>query len=140
MDYRMSPTRMNSQRGFTLIELMVAVVIVSILAAVAYPSYLESVRKSKRASAKARMSEVAGREQQFYSEAGGAATYTTTLTALQYPAGDLYSETRGHIITVAAGAAGIGTSFLITATPVETDPVCGNLTLDHLGTFLPANC
>ncbi|MES2015151.1 MAG: type IV pilin protein [Pseudomonadota bacterium] len=131
---------MKHQRGFTLIELMVAVAIIAILSAVAYPSYQESVRKSKRASAKARMSEVAGREQQFYSEAGGAATYTIATTALQYPAGDLYSETRGHVITVEAGADGIGTTFLITATPVSDDPVCGNLTLDHLGTFLPANC
>ena len=127
-------------RGFTLIEVMVAVVIVAVLAAVAYPSYQESVRKSKRASAKARMSEVAGRLQQFYSEAGGGATYTTTLTELQYPAGTLYSENRGHTVAVAAGAAGIASSYLITATPVAADTACGNLTLDHLGTFLPANC
>ena len=137
MDHRLNRRR---ARGFTLIEVMIAVVIVAVLAAVAYPSYQESVRKSKRASAKARMSEVAGRLQQFYSEAGGGATYTATLTELQYPAGVLYSETRGHTVAVAAGAAGIASSYLITATPVTTDPVCGNLTLDHLGTFLPANC
>lgn len=127
-------------RGFTLIELMITVVIIAILASVAYPSYTESVRKSKRASAKARMSEVAGRLQQFYSEGAGAATYTIVLTDLGYPAGALLSEAKGHTVTVAAGAAGIGTSYLITGTPVATDPTCGNLTLDHLGTFLPANC
>lgn len=127
-------------RGFTLIELLITLVIVAVLAAVAFPSYEESVRKSKRASAKAKMSEVAGRLQQFYSEAAGGATYTTTLTDLQYSAGALYSEARGHTVAVAAGAAGIASSYLITATPVATDPVCGNLTLDHLGTFLPANC
>ena len=38
--------------GFTLIELMVAVAVVGILSAIAYPSYLQHVRKSRRADAK----------------------------------------------------------------------------------------
>jgi type IV pilus assembly protein PilE len=38
-------------RGFTLIEMMITVVIVAILAAVALPSFLDSVRKSRRADA-----------------------------------------------------------------------------------------
>ena len=135
--------QMNRRRraaGFTLIEVMVTVVIVAILGALAYPSYADSLRKSKRASAKARMTEVAGRLQQFYSEGAGAATYTTALTDLQYPAGALYSEAKGHTIAVAAGAAGITSSYLITATPEAPDAQCGNLTLDHLGTFLPVGC
>lgn len=37
------------EQGFTLIELMIAVVIVAILASIAYPSYQNSVRKSRRA-------------------------------------------------------------------------------------------
>ncbi|MFI3186333.1 MAG: prepilin-type N-terminal cleavage/methylation domain-containing protein, partial [Methylococcaceae bacterium] len=41
----------QSQAGFTLIELMVTVAIVGILAAIAYPSYQDSVRKSRRADA-----------------------------------------------------------------------------------------
>lgn len=39
--------------GFTLIELMIVVAVVAILSAVAYPSYQEHVRKSRRAQAKA---------------------------------------------------------------------------------------
>ena len=39
--------------GFTIIELMVVVAVMSILAAIAYPSYLDSVRKARRADAQA---------------------------------------------------------------------------------------
>ena len=39
------------RRGFTLIEIMIAVVIVAILAAIALPSFMDSVRKSRRSEA-----------------------------------------------------------------------------------------
>ncbi len=44
-------TTARRNRGFTLIELMITVVIVAILAAIALPSFLDSVRKSRRADA-----------------------------------------------------------------------------------------
>ena len=42
---------MRHHRGFTLIELMIAVVVVAILAAVALPSFMDSIRKSRRSEA-----------------------------------------------------------------------------------------
>ncbi|HEU4777440.1 MAG TPA: type IV pilin protein [Telluria sp.] len=130
-------------RGFTLIELMMAVAIVGVLAAIAYPTYTDSIRKSNRASAKAKMTEIAQREGVFYSEATAGATYTTDLALLQYGAGttEVLSETKGHSIKVAAGTGGIASSYTITATALrsETD-ACKSLTLDHLGTFGPAGC
>lgn len=147
MDKQLKPSspRQHSQggraRGFTLVELMIVVAIAGIIAAVAYPSYADSVIKGKRASAKARMAEVAGRLQQFYSEASSSATYTTDLTKLGYSA-TLQSEAKAHDITVVAGATGIGSSYKVVATPVKagSDTKCGVMTLDSLGKVLPAGC
>ncbi|MFA5940632.1 MAG: type IV pilin protein [Sinimarinibacterium sp.] len=47
--------------GFSLIELMIAVAIVGILAAIALPSYQNSVRKSRRADAKVALTDTAQR-------------------------------------------------------------------------------
>jgi type IV pilus assembly protein PilE len=126
--------------GFTLIEMMVTVAIIALVAAIAYPNYTDSVRKNKRASAKAEMAEVALRLQQYYSEKQGAATYTTVLTELNYPAGALYSQAKGHVITIAAGSTGIASSYTIRATPLSTDQACGTLTLNHLGAYAPDGC
>lgn len=51
-------TARNRARGFTLIELMIAVVVVAILAAIALPSYLDSVRKSRRSEAASSLMQV----------------------------------------------------------------------------------
>jgi type IV pilus assembly protein PilE len=49
----------SSIRGFTLIELMIAVSIIAVLAMVALPAYFDQVRKSRRSDAVALISQVA---------------------------------------------------------------------------------
>ncbi len=54
------------QRGITLIELMIVVVVISILAAVAYPNYQEFVARAKRNEAKAALLRLATNQERFY--------------------------------------------------------------------------
>jgi type IV pilus assembly protein PilE len=56
------------EKGFTLIELLIVIVVIAILAAIAYPSYQESVRKSRRADAQGVMMELAQWMERYYTE------------------------------------------------------------------------
>jgi type IV pilus assembly protein PilE len=58
----------SDESGFTLIEVMIVIVIVAILSTIAYPSYEESVRKSKRAEGRAALMQLMQQEERFYSQ------------------------------------------------------------------------
>lgn len=77
---------MKKLRGFTLIELMIAVAVIAILVSVAYPSYQDYLRKGRRAAAQSFMMEVANKQHQFLLDArqyalGAGAVGTLGLTA-----------------------------------------------------------
>lgn len=57
----------GAERGFTLIELMVVVVVIAILASIAYPSYSRFVVKSRRATAAGCLMERAQEMERYYS-------------------------------------------------------------------------
>ena len=76
---------MYRQQAFTLIELMIVVAIIGILASIAYPNYQDSVKKSRRADAKAALLGLANAMERYYTEnntylgaAGTAATPADT--------------------------------------------------------------
>jgi prepilin-type N-terminal cleavage/methylation domain-containing protein len=65
----------RSTLGFTLIELMIALLVVAILAAIAYPSYVNSVRKGHRHDGMSALLDAAQKLEVYRARTG---SYTTT--------------------------------------------------------------
>jgi type IV pilus assembly protein PilE len=126
----------DSRRGFTLIELMITMAIVAILAAIAWPSYQQHVRKGRRSSAKATMMDIANREQQ-YLLANRAYADKATLTAAGYTVPSDVSAFYSWDVTAPPGA--VPPVFTITFTGTGAQASDGALTLDQAGDRRPAS-
>ena len=114
-------------RGFTLIELMIVLAVLSIIVAVGYPSYLEQVKKSRRAEGMGQLLELADRMERAYSDQG---TYPTSVSEVYV------ATTDGGLYTLSIVTAN-NISFIVSATPTsakgqDTDK-CHTFTLTSLG-------
>lgn len=124
----------KSESGFTLIELMIVVAIIGIISAIAYPSYMESVRKSNRSDAKAALNDVAQRLQRCFTTYSA---YNNTTCGVVASANALNAITSPEGFYTITGAL-TGSTFNLTATPVAGstqagDTKCATLTLDEAG-------
>lgn len=68
MTLKLSPQPCCVNRGFTLIEVMITVAIVGVLAAIAYPSYTQYVRRGKIVEALGELSTLRVRLEQYYQD------------------------------------------------------------------------
>jgi type IV pilus assembly protein PilE len=122
------------QQGFTLTELMITVVVISILLAIAVPSYRQHVIRSKRTAAQAVMMDIANREQQFLL-ANRAYADKATLEASGYALPADVGESYTWDVVPGTGAA---PSFTITFTATGGQAADGALTLTSSGSKTPA--
>lgn len=128
------PTR---QRGFTLMELMITIVIIGILAGVALPGYQNSVRKSHRSAAQAEMMDIANRQQQYLL---ANRSYADTLATLGYevPA-DIATRYTCTVSAPATTTTNPMPTFTVSCEPtsLQSGSGFGTLTLDNTGAKTP---
>lgn len=123
---------MAKPRGFSLIELMIAVAIVGILVAIAVPSYQNHLRKGRRADAQAFITQVAQRQQQYLLDARTYALGGAALSELSLSPPTSVSD--HYAVTVTPAAPTVPPSFTVTATPTSTvQQPDGVLTLTNTG-------
>lgn len=120
-------------RGFTLIEVMIVVVIVAVLAAIAWPQYTESVNRARRSSAKTALLEAA---QWLEREYTNSANYTrkangTTINTAELANAPLKSRNEIASYYTLQFRAGEPTAqtFVLEAVPT------GTMAADRCGTF-----
>ncbi|MFC5697945.1 type IV pilin protein [Pseudomonas sp. GCM10022186] len=129
---------MKSSKAFTLIELMIVLVVIGILAAIAYPNYTEHVRRGKRAEVKAALMEGAQALERYYSTHGSYLDSEGNFAdafATQAPASGAANY------TIAAQGAPTATTFQLRATRAGSmagDP-CGDFQISHTGERTLAN-
>jgi type IV pilus assembly protein PilE len=127
--------RRFASRGFTLIELMVAVGVVAILAAIAVPTYTSAMVKGRRSDAESTLMDIAQRQQQYFLDARG---YAPNAAALNYTMPVAVSP----FYTIAiVSAAGNPPTFTATATPIPGTQQASDvtLTIDNTGAKTPSS-
>lgn len=96
--------RRRDERGFTLIEVMVVVVVIGILVAIAIPTFLGAKDRANMASAKSRAVQALKTQKTLYADGNGYEADTTKLTAAEpsldfrpLASGDVPTEVQGVV-------------------------------------------
>lgn len=112
----------KKENGFTLIELMIAVLVVGILSAIAIPQYTKYMQKARRADMQAVLSEVMVKQQQFLMTQR---RYTSTFADLGISVPDSVSNYYTGYTTITVN----GLSYSVSATPSssQSSDECGVL-------------
>lgn len=125
-------------KGFTLIELVVAMVIAAILAAIAIPAYSSYVRKARRVEAKTALLDLASLEERYFSVNNSYSSVPTQLgysgTAFPVTVGSGYYQVA--ISNVSAATASTVATYTFTATPrgdQVNDTTCTSFAITNQG-------
>jgi type IV pilus assembly protein PilE len=125
--------------GFTLIELIIAMVITSVLLMISLPAYQQQLVRARRALARAELQEVAVRQEQYFLDHR---RYASSLRDLGYPDDPMVLDEQGNNLPGSAGGIyrielsmldDVYTVYASTHTAHPGDPHCGRLSVSALG-------
>jgi len=105
----------RTARGFTLVEVMIAVIIVGILSALAYPAFLDAIRKGRRAEAFSALTALQQSQERWRSNN---AAYTTAAAASAPNGLGIPATTASGYYAIGVSAAD-AVSYTATATAVS---------------------
>ncbi|SDS89617.1 type IV pilus assembly protein PilE [Halopseudomonas xinjiangensis] len=125
----------NQHRGFTLIEVMVVVAIVGILAAIAYPSYIEHVRQTRRAEVTALMLENAQLLERHYTRHGAYDAGAVSGLVSQAPV----TGTPVYNLSLVADSQSYSISATAQSGGMMAGDLCANYSLDQVGRRSPSD-
>ncbi|MFO1226184.1 type IV pilin protein [Roseateles sp.] len=103
-------------RGFTLIELVVAILVMGILSAIAYPMYVNQIQKARRGDAIAAITAITQAEERYrmnhteYSDSASTLQVDTSKIAAHYS------------ISITGIPSGLNAGYIVTAAPLSSSP------------------
>ena len=128
---------MRWTRGFTVMEIVTAVVVIAVLAAIAIPSWRTHLLRVRRAEARDALTNLQAAQDRWF---GSHARYATAsqLTARAPDGLGLAATTPGNLYSITLDTSADGLGFLATARAIarsgqEADDRCAVFTIDHVG-------
>ncbi len=120
-------------RGFTLLELMIAMAILGIISSVAFFTYDSQSRKGRRVDAVVALEKIIQAEQRYFTQNNG--VFTTDINDLLTYGIDSGSSTAYYALSLAAGPDGLGAEVIAIATPIngQLSDTCTELRLRSNG-------
>ncbi|TDK63606.1 type IV pilin protein [Sapientia aquatica] len=125
--------KLTPQSAITLIELVIALALLSLVATLAFPMYHDAILKVRRTEAKTALYNVMQQQERFYTQKNSYAEFNSVNDQASFKKWSGESKSTSHYELSAQACHGktLKECVQLTATPIDfNDPICGDLVLD----------